>query len=516
MLSPRLHALSTFHRQAGAVTVWSGKLHPDQWIIAAQIIQDQGGRLLALWGEDQLDETTEYRVYAAFLSESGIVLTYLSIEPHLLEFPTLTDIFPAAQRMERALYDFLGLRAIGNNDQRAWLRHGSWAEHQFPLRKDFCTNDLSEDEESHYPFHTQKSPEGHEIPVGPVHAGIIEPGHFRFQVLGEEILRMEERFGYAHKGIERLFQGQEVVAGGRLAGRVSGDNTVAYAWAFAQAVEQIAQVVVPERAQWLRALCLERERIANHLGDLGAIGNDAGLAFALTQFQSLKEDWLRDHLRYFGHRYLMDRVRPGGVAFDLEPEAVTTLRQSGQLLQEHVDRLQVILSEHGGLRDRVVNTGIISAGRAAHQGLMGVVGRASNQPWDLRVQFPSCPYDQLNVRLAQSTDGDVAARMSIRFMEIAESLRLQKEILDHLPEGHIEIGLDIESVSGTGIGWVEGWRGEVVMWLRVNHGHISRCHPHDPSWTLWPALEEAVLQDIVADFPLINKSFNLSYSGHDL
>ena len=516
MPNPSLRVLATFRHWGTTLPVWSGRLHKDYWPLAAQNIRAQGGRLLALWGEDRRTTEAGYLVHAAFLSETGIVRTEMIVDPTTAAYPSLAAIFPGALRMERALYDLLGIRATGVNDTRPWLRHAAWPADQFPLRTDFSGEGLDIAADRDYTFLPASSPDTHEIPVGPIHAGIIEPGHFRFQVLGEEILRLEERFGYTHKGVERLFQGLDVAGGARLAGRISGDSTVAYAWSYAQAVEQIISMQMPERAQWLRALCLERERLANHLGDLGAIGNDAGLAFALTQFQALKEDLLRENQHYFGHRYLMDRVLPGGVAFDLTAAAIAALQGGGRTLKTAVRRLQEILAEHGGLRDRVVQLGIIPPERAAHLGLMGVAGRASGQAWDLRVQFPHPPYDQLQVQMATAMEGDVAARMAVRFQEIFESLRLQEEMLRKLPDGNIYHPLDLQDAVGEGIGWVEGWRGEIFFWLRIEHGQVRRCHPQDPSWTLWPALEEAVLRDIVADFPLINKSFNLSYSGHDL
>jgi Ni,Fe-hydrogenase III large subunit len=357
----------------------------------------------------------------------------------------------------------------------------------------------------------------HEIPVGPVHAGTIEPGHFRFQVVGEKILRLEERLGYKHKGVEKLFERMDVLQAARLAGRISGDSTVAYAWAYAQAVEGASLSAPPARAPWLRALLLERERIANHLGDLGAIGNDAGLAFGLAQFSRLKEDQLRTNQALFGHRYLMDVVIPGGVARDLAPSGSDRLILEMRALTREIKNLQEIYYEHAGLQDRLITTGQIAPELAARLGLTGLAGRASGQAWDNRAQYPCEPYTQLDVRMMTHRNGDVAARVIVRFEEIHESLRLCREILAKLPAGEIVTPFHGAPPGSRGLGWVEGWRGEVLLAVQTGlDGRIRRAFAHDPSWQNWPALEYAVMGNIVPDFPLINKSFNLSYSGHDL
>jgi hypothetical protein len=260
--------------------------------------------------------------------------------------------------MQRAARDLLGVNAGDAGDGRKWLRHAAWPADVFPLRKDFVSgrrphHDLSRDLNAGesaglrvtggripeqttfgapasaldaYPFVRVDGEGVHEIPVGPVHAGTIEPGHFRFSIVGETVLRLEQRLGYKHKGIEKRFEAMTLAEGVRLAGRVSGDSTVAFAWAYSMAVESAAQITHPSRALWLRALLLERERIANHLGDLGFLGNDAALAFGLAQFLRLKEDCLRTHQELFGHRYLMDAVVPGGVACDLLPEGMARRR----------------------------------------------------------------------------------------------------------------------------------------------------------------------------------------------
>jgi len=307
-----------------------------------------------------------------------------------------------------------------------------------------------------------------------------------------------------------------VAEGGRLAGRVSGDSTVAYAWAYAQAAESLMIVAPPARATWLRALMLERERIANHLGDLGALGNDAAFSFGLSQFMRLKEDWLRWADKAFGHRFMMDCIVPGGVARDLAGEdAQELVRLSGSLEKELLE-LRHIYYEHAGLQDRFITTGRVTPQLAVRLGLTGLAARASGQARDLRVVHAYAPYDELAVKAATRRNGDAAARVTVRFDELFESLRLIRLILQKLPAGELRAELAAPKAGAIGIGWVEGWRGEVMVFVEAGeNGTIRRGHAHDPSWQNWPILEHAAMDNIVPDFPLINKSFNLSYSGHD-
>jgi Ni,Fe-hydrogenase III large subunit len=283
------------------------------------------------------------------------------------------------------------------------------------------------------------------------------------------------------------------------------------------AVESVAEITPPPRALWLRALLLERERIANHLGDLGFLGNDAALGFGLAQFLLLKEDCLRTHYALFGHRYLMDAIVPGGVARDIEPEGMERLHREMAALEQTVSLLKSIYDEHAGLQDRFINCGRVSRELADRLGLTGVAARASGQAWDMRVEYPCVPYTELEVRMGSHRNGDVAARVAVRFEEIFESLRLSRLILDRLPLGVFATRVPGVPAGRFGVGWIEGWRGEVLVALETGEGgSVARCHPHDPSWQNWPLIERAVLGNIVPDFPLINKSFNLSYSGHDL
>ncbi len=305
--------------------------------------------------------------------------------------------------------------------------------------------------------------------------------------------------------------------GARLAGRVSGDSTVAYAWAYAMAAEAAAGTTLPPRACWLRALLLERERIANHLGDLGFIGNDAGLAFALAQCSRLKEDVLRLNQAWTGHRYLMDAIVPGGVSCDLQESTMHAMREQMSAMAREVRQIKSIFDDHPGLQDRLIGAGQVMPELADRLGLCGLAGRASGAAWDLRVQFPCIPYDSLDVHIATHRNGDVAARTTVRFEEVLESLELCFAMLDRMPAGESRVDLAQPVDGSLGIGWIEGWRGEVMIALEAGpDATLRRLHPHDPSWQNWPVLEHAVIDNIVADFPLINKSFNLSYSGVDL
>jgi Ni,Fe-hydrogenase III large subunit/NADH:ubiquinone oxidoreductase subunit C len=524
----------TFPRLPGAEPVWHGEVGAEDLRALCEQVAHGGGRLVALWGEERRPRSpqggqaglfdaplaapaTEYVIHVALVCALGLLVVSHALPHDKPVYPDLSDLFPAAERMQRACADLLGLHAQGAADTRKWLRHGDWPGSVHPLRKGFDADIRFPHEADDYPFVKVSGQGVHEIPVGPVHAGTIEPGHFRFSVVGERVLRLEERLGYKHKGIEKRFEGMTLAQGARLAGRISGDSTVAYAWAYAQAVETATRSHVPARALWLRGLLLELERIANHLGDLGYLGNDVALAFGFSQFWILKEDLLRLHAELFGHRYLMDLIVPGGVSCDLDNTRLIRIAETLTAIEKVARRLHHIYEEHAGAQDRFLGTGRVTPELAAQLGLTGLAGRASSQAWDLRVQFPCTPYDQLDAHMATHRNGDVAARVIVRFDELFESMRLIRQMLERLPTGETFSEPDKALAGSLGIGWVEGWRGEVLVALHVDEeGRIGRLHPHDPSWQNWPVLEHAIMGNIVPDFPLINKSFNLSYSGVDL
>jgi Ni,Fe-hydrogenase III large subunit len=354
----------------------------------------------------------------------------------------------------------------------------------------------------------------HQVPVGPIHAGIIEPGHFRFTCLGETVVRMEVRLGYAHKGTLMLMRGKSPRAAARFAARLSGDATVAHSIAFAHAAEAAADCPAPPRAAALRAVMAEVERIANHLGDIGAVINDAAFAAAHARFGLHREMLLRAAAVAFGHRLMMDIVVPGGVAIDIVPGGAEALRRALAGIAAGLPELARLPEDVASLADRLIGTGIIPPGLAEMYAAGGPVGRSAGRHFDARRWPGYAPYDTLSFAVPVLTEGDVDARIRLRFLEIGESMRMLDVLLARLPGGAVLVPLP--PASGEGIGVAETFRGDAWHWLRLDHGVIAAAFVRDPSWAHWPVLEAAVRGTVIADFPLCNRSFNAAYSGMDL
>jgi Ni,Fe-hydrogenase III large subunit len=448
--------------------------------------------LLSLWGEPN-------SIRMAVLDSSQVAVLSLACADR--RYPSVGASHAPAIRLERATRDLFGLQPIGLPDTRPWLDHGRWGDEQAPATA--------------YPFLPVHGDALHQIPVGPVHAGIIEPGHFRFTCDGETVVRLEERLGYVHKGVDLLMSGAPLPRAARLAGRVSGDSTVAYAFAFARAVEAALGIEPPARAVWLRAVMAELERLANHIGDFGAVCNDASFSIMLAHCAVLREKILRAAADCFGHRLMMDRIVPGGVTADLEPARVVHLRALAGDLRSTMPRLTKLYDDTPSLQDRTVTTGILRPDLAQRFAPGGYVGRASGRDFDARRDLAYAPYDRLSFSVPVLKEGDVNARVWIRLKEISESLSLVDQLLDGLPSGAI-LAATPGAQAGEGLAIVEAFRGDVLVWLRIEGGVIQRCHIRDASWFQWPLLEAVIEGNIVADFPLCNKSFNCSYSGHDL
>ncbi len=488
-----------------------------KFVEAGRLLKKAYALLAAEWATDETPYVRGYCIYACYRYGSEYLIVKSDIPLDDPVFPSLTKHFVAAYRFERQIVSLLGLTADKNPDTRPWIKFEDWPADAWPLRKTFDASKRLPRVKGDYKWARAEGEGVYEIPVGPVHAGIIEPGHFRFQAVGETVLNLEERLGYVHKGIEKRFESLSWNDAARLAGRVSGDTTVAHSLTYCIALESMTSAIPPDRAQWIRALFLERERIANHLGDIGAVCNDVAFAFMLYQTMRLKEMLLRTNQRLFGHRFMMDRVIPGGVAVDIDSQGIGTILDELEYLSNEFEKLVIIMDENSSLEDRTRDTGILQPETARNLGVVGIVARASGLNLDCRLQNPFPPYDRIVVNVPVLIAGDVHARVWVRVEEVRDSIRIIREILATLPPGDIGAEIKTPWPDTSGFAAVEGWRGEIIYWLQAGpKGEINRCMVRDPSSVCWLGLEQAIPGNIVPDFPVCNKSFNQSYSGHDL
>ena len=481
----------------------------------ASLIKRNKGVLLTEWVSPNEDTQSTNWSTLYLMPEDGLYCVQSNLNK---KHPALVDLsfeFPVCNRLQRAIVELTRIPTRDHHDKRAWLNHG-----HFPVGILNNHNRLKCAPNTHYLFQKVSGDGVHEIPVGPVHAGIIEPAHFRFSVVGERILKCEERLGYTHKGIHQLLKNKSIANGKKLIGRVSGDSTVAYSCAFIKACEQIYNYNPNQQTLAERAIALERERLCNHISDIGAIVNDAGLPSLQSSFACLKEQLLRHNATYLGHRYLMDCLDPFPTTNLFSSAHLESIKMELSVLEKALISLQKIVDNHFGLQDRLQNTGIISFAQAEALGLLGLVAKASGIDHDCRRIFCDTNSEILSISSNEIQTGDVAARVAVRFKESFDSIQLIYAHIQNILENknHFKINqksVPLENKINMGIGVVEGWRGPITVVLSIKSDKIEWCHFHDPSWQNWLALEYAVLDNIVADFPLINKSFNLSYSGHD-
>jgi Ni,Fe-hydrogenase III large subunit len=470
----------------------------DLWQLLAARLADGRGTLLGLWGDVAA-------VHMAILDDSQNHIFVATIECPDGHFPSVGRLHPPALRLERALRDLFGLDPVGLPDQRPWLDHGRWG-----LLHPLANEPKPQGDQEPYSFLSAEGESLHQIAVGPVHAGIIEPGHFRFTANGETVVRLEERLGYTHKGIESLMMGATVEAAAQLASRTSGDSTVAYGFAFARAVEAALGLEIPPRAIWLRALMAELERLANHFGDIGAICNDAGFALMLAHCGVLRERVLRTAQTCFGHRLMMDCIVPGGVAFDLLSPGFEQIRELVRSIGRAFPPLAELYDNTASLQDRTVGTGLARPAIVKQYGCGGYIGRASARAFDARVQLSYPPYEAMlfSYDVPVLAEGDVNARLWIRIREVEQSLALLEQILARIPvESAIRVPVTGTGKAGEGLALVEGFRGDVLAWVRLDdEARVERCHLRDPSWFQWPVLEAAIENNIVADFPVCSEN----------
>lgn len=439
---------------------------------------------------------------------------HVRLDPDRPEVPSLAHLSFPAGRFEREMRDLFGIVPLDHPLPRRLVRHFHWPRGWYPMRPDAGPAPAFGEQEGPYPFLEVEGDGVYEIPVGPVHAGLIEPGHFRFSVVGETILKLKARLWFVHKGVEKLFQGRSVAAGLPLAERISGDTAVGHALAYCLAVEEATGTEVPLAAQNARAMLLELERIHNHVADLGMLCNDAGHGVLNAQAQRVREQLLRLNKEITGHRLLRGGVVPGGAALHALPDP-GRLKAIGEDVREITD----LALGHSTVRDRFTGTAILHADAARTMGCLGYVARASGLGADARTGHPFTPYDGTGLTVPVHDSGDVLARFLVRAEEIDVSLTLIEYFTEGLSAPMTVLSPPPPSAAAprTGVGIVEGWRGSITTRVELTpDGTLTRVKPVDPSFFNWPALPVALTDTIVPDFPLTNKSFNLSYAGNDL
>jgi Ni,Fe-hydrogenase III large subunit/Ni,Fe-hydrogenase III component G len=473
---------------------------------AFRILRERSGRLVSIFGS--VDPSGKQRVHY-ILDVAG---EYRVLEsPVNGVLPSATAITPAAAWYERELHDQFGIKVDGHPDLRPLVFHQNWPEGVHPMNGDVGDVPWAHRE---YPFLKVDGIGVCEVPVGPVHAGIIEPGHFRFSVVGDTILHLELRHFYTHKGTEKLFQGTPLMNGAMIAESVSGDNCFAHAVAYSQAVEQACNVAAPPHAHAIRLIGLELERILAHIGDVGALCGDVGFSVPAAYTGRLKEKLLRESANVVGTRYWRGISVPGGVTRDISQADAGRLRQAiKEVAREFAELAQMIL-DTPSVQNRFESTGVLKSSVAHDLAIVGPVARASGVHIDVRHDHSYGAYRNRNVNPVTYHYGDVLARARVRIDETAASVLLLDEGLGDIAPGGIVAGID-ERIDCAGFSAVESPRGELLYWVEIRSGKIARCHIKSPSFQNWQALPLAMPGNIVADFPLINKSFNLSYSGCD-
>jgi len=487
---------------------------------ADRITDRLSGRLLTLFASDERAASGRFLVHHVWSLRNlrsflQVVAPVLPDEP---SFPSIAAKYPVANWFEREVMDVFGLMPEGHPNPMRVALHDDWPEGLWALRKDFPGDAVVPRVAGDFhPFRPVTGEGVFQVPVGPVHAGVIEPGHFRFGVAGEPVLYLQLRLFYVHKGTEKRFERLPWRHGLFLAQSISGDTAVGHSLAYAHAIERLSEITVPARARALRVVLLELERLYNHTADIGALATDVAFTVPASRAQALREGLVRLQDQLFGTRLLRGTIALGGVTRDLPPQACDALRRHLQGFEKQFDGLIGLLVDAGTFTDRVDGTGVLSHQAARDLGIVGMAARASGVDGDLRRDHPNDAYEGLRFEVPIEEGGDVRARLMVRAREIEQSLVILQQVLGALPDTPLAAPLPDRLPTSTGaLGWVEAWRGPCTHWVATDdRGELSRVKITDPSFLNWPGLVQAVPGNIIPDFPVINKSFNLSYSGND-
>lgn len=489
-------------------------------------------RFLTMAGNDERQTNRRFTVSYVFglPKKNQIVTLVLPVDPERSIFPSVFGVLQSARLFELEIMDMFGLTPEGNpeliiaaqekNKERRLVHHHNWPKGEYPLRKDFPWNRRPKEADVAFPFLIySKESEVFEIPVGPFHAGVIEPGHFRFTAVGEMILNLKIRLFYSHRGAEKLFEQKSPVDAVKLAERISGDTSFGHSLAFCEAVEDLANIKITKRAGLLRMVFLEMERLYNHVGDIGMIGVDASFAFAGAQGGRMKELLMRMNETLSGSRVLRGLNIIGGLKKDVSEENIKSLREFLASFEKDFEEFIEILLSASSLLDRLETTGRLKTKTAFDYNAVGVVARAAGLKRDARRDFPNEFWKQFHFKVPVFETGDVYARMMVRVEEVRQSTRLIRAVLDRLPKNEsVFVDQPIQMEEGAAaFGIVEGWRGDIVYFVVAGKNNtLRRVKVRDTSFLNWPTVPRAILNNIVPDFPLCNKSYDLSYAGNDL
>lgn len=488
--------------------------------VADALVSHLDARLLTLFATDERQPRGVFVIHQVWSCrrEHAFLRVTASVDPVDAAFPSIAAAHPSANWFEREVMDVFGLTPTGHPNPTRVALHDDWPEGEWAMRKDFPDDrQVARTDSASHPFRPVLGEGVFQVPVGPVHAGIIEPGHFRFGVAGEPILYLQLRLFYTHKGIEKRFERLPWRHGLYLAESISGDTAVGHALAYAHAIERLAGLDVPQRARALRMVLLELERIYNHVADLGAIATDVAFTLAASRFQALREGCVRLNERVFGTRLLRGTVAIGGVTRDVTTRHRDDIQTHLATFQKTFDALMGMLIDAGSFTDRIDGPGVLTTQAARDLGVVGLAARASGIDGDLRRDHPQEGYGDLDFVVPVEHGGDVRARLMVRAREVEQSLAILRQLLPALPDTPLGVGLPEQlPPSASALGWAEAWRGPVIHWVATDErGLLTRVKVTDPSTLNWPGLVHAVPGNIIPDFPVINKSFNLSYSGND-
>ncbi len=486
--------------------------------ICLWLIESMKAGFVTLVANDERTMDGKFALYYVFsIPGDDLFLTLrVPVDPRQHEVPSVAGECEQIDWFEREVKDWFGIVPFPNI--RRLAVHPDWPEDVYPMLKDFDPHQSVPRVRGTFDFKHVEGEGVFEIPVGPIHAGIIEPGHFRFSVAGEPIINLDAQLFYVHKGTEKIAEGMDPRKAVFLAERISGDSSFAHSLAFCHAIERIAGVEVPKRALVIRTALLELERLYNHVGDIGAILLDVGFGIGAVTATQLKEKFMSLNEALTGSRLLRGMAAIGGVRRMIEdsPARREMFARTLKDGEEAFERLVDLALSSSTVRDRLETAGVLALKDAHRLGVVGIAGRASGIDRDFRRDHPHCAYANLQFHTALHAEGDVFARFSVRIDEVREAFRILEQLLrQHLEE---PIRLDAVKIPANrqALGYVEGWRGEIVHWVMTDRdGNIFRWKITDPSSHNWRALTVAVLNNIVPDFPVINKSFNLSYSGND-